>query len=316
MQRYVTDGGLETDLIFHHGLDLPEFAAFPLVEDEHGREVLTRYYDGYAQIAAKAGVGLTLDAPTWRANPDWAAIVGYDAAALDRVNRAAIEFLQGLREKYRSELGLTDVKVGGLHGPRGDGYVAGEDADPDEAAEYHSAQVRSAAAAGADQVTVLTMTGAGEAIGFVRAVRDAGLPAAVGFTVETDGRLPDGTTLRDAIARVDAEAAPDYFLVNCAHPTHVAPGPRRPTATTGWLAGSRGCAPTRRGCPTPSSTRRRSSTRAILPSWRGGVDGLRATLPNLRIVGGCCGTDSRHVAALWGVVTIPVLNQRVAGFAL
>ena len=267
MQRYVTDGGLETDLIFHHGLDLPEFAAFPLVDDEHGREVLTRYYDGYAQIAAKAGVGLTLDAPTWRANPDWAAIVGYDAAALDRVNRAAIEFMQGLREKYRSELGLTDVKVGGLHGPRGDGYVAGEDADPDEAADYHSAQVRSAAAAGADQVTVLTMTGAGEAIGFVRAVRDAGLPAAVGFTVETDGRLPDGTTLRDAIARVDAEAAPDYFLVNCAHPTHVAPG-LDTDGDASWLSPDRGPAP-QRVADVPRRARRGAGARRGRPGRAG-----------------------------------------------
>ena len=139
MTQYVTDGGLETDLIFHHGADLPEFAAFPLVEDEDGRALLTRYYDGYAAIAAQAGVGLLLEAPTWRANPDWAAKVGYDAAALDRVNRAAVELMQGLREKYGAELGLTEVKVGGLTGPRGDGYVAGEDADPDEAAEYHAA---------------------------------------------------------------------------------------------------------------------------------------------------------------------------------
>src|SRR4051812_25517809 len=157
MTHYVTDGGLETDLIFHHGTDLPEFAAFPLVEDERGRELLTSYYDGYAAVAARAGAGLLLEAPTWRANPDWAAMVGYDAAALDRVNRGAIELLQGLREKYATELGLSDVRVGGMHGPRGDGYVAGEDADPDEAAEYHSAQARSAAAAGADLVTVLTL---------------------------------------------------------------------------------------------------------------------------------------------------------------
>src|SRR4051794_10513429 len=138
--RYVTDGGLETDLIFHSGAELPEFAAFPLLEDEHGRGLLTRYYDGYARIAARAGVGLTLDAPTWRANPDWAAKLGYDATALDRVNRMAIEFLQGLGESYASRYGLGDFNVGGLHGPRGDGYVAGEDADPDEAAEYHLAQ--------------------------------------------------------------------------------------------------------------------------------------------------------------------------------
>jgi S-methylmethionine-dependent homocysteine/selenocysteine methylase len=302
MTQYVTDGGLETDLIFHFGADLPEFAAFPLVEDEEGRVLLTRYYDGYAAIAAKAGVGLLLEAPTWRANPDWAEKVGYDLAALDRVNRASVELMQGLREKYERELGLTEVKVGGLTGPRGDGYVAGEDADPDEAAEYHAHQARAQTAAGADLMTALTFTGAGEAIGFVRAVRDSGVPVAVGFTVETDGRLPDGTTLRDAIARVDAAAAPDYYVVNCAHPTHVGPGLASEDGSYGlWLSRIEGLR--------PNASRMSHAELDEAPELDEGdpadlaarSDDLRAHLPNLRVVGGCCGTDSRHVAALWGV---------------
>ena len=302
MTQYVTDGGLETDLIFHFDADLPEFAAFPLVEDEDGRALLTRYYDGYAAIAARAGVGLLLEAPTWRANPDWAAKVGYDLAALDRVNRASVELMHGLREKYERELGLTDVRVGGMTGPRGDGYVAGEDADPDEAAEYHAHQARSQAAAGADLMTALTFTGAGEAIGFVRAVRDAGVPVAVGFTVETDGRLPDGTSLRDAIARVDATAAPDYYVVNCAHPSHVAPG-------LGSEGGSDGLWSSRIEGLRPNASRMSHAELDEAPELDEGdpadlaarTHDLRANLPNLRIVGGCCGTDSRHVAALWGV---------------
>jgi homocysteine S-methyltransferase len=302
MTQYVTDGGLETDLIFHFDADLPEFAAFPLVEDEDGRALLTRYYDGFAAIAAQAGVGLLLEAPTWRANPDWAAKVGYDLAALDRVNRASVELMQGLRQKYERELGLTDVKVGGMTGPRGDGYVAGEDADPDEAAEYHAHQARSQAAAGADLMTALTFTGAGEAIGFVRAVRDAGVPAAVGFTVETDGRLPDGTTLRDAVARVDALAAPDYYVVNCAHPTHVVPGLASEDGSFGlWLSRIEGLR--------PNASRMSHAELDEAPELDEGdpadlaarTHDLRAHLPNLRVVGGCCGTDSRHVAALWGV---------------
>ena len=302
MTQYVTDGGLETDLIFHFDADLPEFAAFPLVEDEDGRALLTRYYDGYAAIAAQAGVGLLLEAPTWRANPDWAAKVGYDLAALDRVNRASVELMQGLREKYERELGLTEVKVGGLTGPRGDGYVAGEDADPDEAAEYHAHQARAQTAAGADLMTALTFTGAGEAIGFVRAVRDAGVPVAVGFTVETDGRLPDGTTLRDAVARVDAAAAPDYYVVNCAHPTHVAPGLASEDGSYGlWLSRIEGLR--------PNASRMSHAELDEAPELDEGdpadlaarSDDLRAHLPNLRVVGGCCGTDIRHVAALWGV---------------
>jgi homocysteine S-methyltransferase len=78
---YVTDGGLETDLIFNHGVDLPEFAAFPLLDDADGRALLRQYYDGYAQVAETAGAGLLLESPTWRANTDSGALVGYDQAA-------------------------------------------------------------------------------------------------------------------------------------------------------------------------------------------------------------------------------------------
>lgn len=218
--RYVSDGGLETDLIFNRGIELAEFASFPLVESDHGRAVLRDYYDGYAEVARRAGVGLTLEAPTWRANPDWGARVGYDQAALDRVNRAAVDFLDGLRSSYTD---LSDVRIIGTIGPRGDGYVSSGEVDPEEAAEYHRLQVEAFAAAGVDVVAAYTIPSANEALGISRAARRAGVPVLVGFTVETDGRLPDGSTLRDAVARVDAQEPPDGFIVNCAHPTHIAP---------------------------------------------------------------------------------------------
>src|SRR5262249_34831026 len=154
--------------------------------------------------------GLTLESPTWRANPDWAAKLGYDAGALERVNRAAIDFLRQLRDSYTD---IPDVRIIGAIGPRGDGYVAGERADPDEAAAYRRAQAEAFAAAGADIVAAYTLTGPEEGIGIARAARQAGIPALVGFTVETDGRLPDGTPLREAVALVEAEDAPDGFIV-------------------------------------------------------------------------------------------------------
>ena len=229
----VTDGGMETDLIFHHGVDLPHFAAFPLVETPAGRDQLTRYYDGYAAVAAGAGAGLLLEAPTWRASPDWGALLGYDAAGLARVNAAAVEFLRGLRERYAGSLGGQDTLVAGMVGPRSDGYQPGEAMSADEAQEYHGPQIRAFAAAGADMVSALTLTSAGEATGIVRAARDAGLPVAISFTVETDGTLADGGTLAGAIGAVDAAAAPDYFGVNCSHPEHVAPALSAPDGD-GW----------------------------------------------------------------------------------
>ena len=219
--RWVTDGGLETDLIFHHGVDLPEFAAYPLLRSDEGRATLRTYYEGYAAIAARAGAGLRLESPTWRANPDWGAVLGDDATALDAVNHAAIEFLRGLADEWGGRVDGTTVV--GMVGPRGDGYAAGSAASADEAAEYHAAQVASFAAAGADQVSALTMTDTHEALGVARAAAASGIPAVISFTVETDGRLPDGTPLAEAVTVVDRESPPAYFMVNCAHPQHVLP---------------------------------------------------------------------------------------------
>jgi S-methylmethionine-dependent homocysteine/selenocysteine methylase len=291
---YVSDGGLETDLIFHRGVDLPEFASFPLVEDDAGRALLRDYYDGYAAVASRAGAGLTLESPTWRANPDWGARVGYDGVALDRDNAAAIAFLQRLRDSYAD---LADVRVIGAIGPRGDGYVAGERADPDEAAGYHLGQVEAFARAGADLVAAYTLTGPEEGIGVVRAARSAGLPVLVGFTVETDGRLPDGTSLRDAVAQVDAADAPDGFVVNCAHPTHIAPG----LEPGDWLDRIVQVNPNASTQTHEELDAAEELDEGDLDLLRTSYDALRPSLPSLRVVGGCCGTDARHVAALWDV---------------
>ncbi|MEQ6900317.1 homocysteine S-methyltransferase family protein [Nocardioides sp. YIM 152588] len=293
--RYVSDGGLETDLIFNHGVDLPEFASFPLVEDPDGRRLLHDYYDGYAAVARKAGVGMTLESPTWRANPDWGARVGYDAAGLARANAAAIDFLRGLREEYAD---LDDVRIIGAVGPRGDGYVAGDKADPDEAADYHRAQVAAMAEAGADVVASYTFTGPEEGIGLTRAARQVGVPVLVGFTVETDGRLPDGTTLRSAIEQVDAADAPDGFIVNCAHPTHIAPGL---DGEGDWLARIVQVNPNASTMSHEELDAAEELDAGDLGLLASSYDALRPSLPNLAVVGGCCGTDARHVAALWGV---------------
>jgi homocysteine S-methyltransferase len=292
--RYVSDGGLETDLIFNRGVELPEFASFPLIESDDGRSLLRSYYDGYAAVAGKTGAGLTLESPTWRANPDWGTKVGYDAAALDRVNRAAIDFLGELRESYAD---LEDVRIIGAIGPRGDGYVAGDKADPDEAADYHSRQVEAFAATGADVVAAYTLTGPEEGVGITRAARRAGIPVLIGFTVETDGRLPDGTSLREAVALVESEATPDGFIVNCAHPTHIAPA----LEDGEWLSRIVQVNPNASTLSHAELDAAEELDTGDLGLLTSSYDGLRSRLPGLAIVGGCCGTDVRHVAALWGL---------------
>jgi homocysteine S-methyltransferase len=290
----VTDGGLETDLIFNRGFDLPEFAAFPLVEDDRGRAVLVDYYTEYADIAREAGAALLLESPTWRANPDWGALVGYDAAGLDRVNRAAIDLMRDLARRWSGD--LPGVLVSGQVGPRGDGYRPGAAIDPDEAADYHRPQLAAFTAAGADLATALTLTDVGEAIGVARAAADLSLPVAISFTVETDGRLPRGETLAEAIAAVDADTPPAYYLVNCAHPSHIAKG----VEDGAWRDRVRGL---RVNASTMSHEELDESE--VLDDGdpvqlAADIAALRRELPAVRIVGGCCGTDSRHVAAMWG----------------
>ena len=289
---WVTDGGLETDLVFNHGVELPEFASFPLLDDAAGTGLLTDYYAEYADVATKAEAGLVLETPTWRANPDWAALLGYDSDALDRINRKAVEFMRA--QAHRSD--VERVVISGVVGPRGDGYLAA-DVDADEAATYHRAQIASFADAGADLIHAMTMTTAAEGIGIVRAAREAGLPAAISFTVETDGLLPDGSTLAASIARLEQDAPADWYGVNCAHPTHVA------AALDGaaWQERLIFLRPN-------ASTLSHEELDAMEVLDSGDLElltssstDLRNQVPSVRVIGGCCGTDSRHVAALWGV---------------
>jgi homocysteine S-methyltransferase len=296
MKALVTDGGLETSLIFHHGVDLPHFAAFPLLADPAGRALLEEYFGGYAAIAAAAGAGLILESATWRANPDWAAKLGYSGERLAEVNRDAIAMLLTLRERYRAT--VPEIAVGGMVGPRGDGYQANQIMVPEQAADYHTAQIAAFAQAGAELVTAYTLTHPGEAAGVVLAARAAGLPVAVSFTVETDGRLPDGSSLGEAVRLTDELASPDYFLVNCAHPTHIERGLGEPAPWQDRIRGLRPNASTRSHAELDEAEELDDGDPAELATDH---QRLAARLPGLEIVGGCCGTDARHVAAMWGV---------------
>jgi S-methylmethionine-dependent homocysteine/selenocysteine methylase len=213
---FLSDGGIETTLIFHEGIELPHFAVFPLLRTAAGRQTLRTYYERHIAIARAQGLGFVLESPTWRASPDWGERLGYSRDALAAANREAIALMRELRDAY--EAPITPIVISGCIGPRGDGYDPGVLMSANEAQAYHAEQIRTFAATTADMVSAATMTNVNEAI----AALDCGLPVAISFTLETDGRLPTGQTLREAIAAVD-EATPNgpaYYMINCAHPTH------------------------------------------------------------------------------------------------
>lgn len=208
------------------------------------------------------------------------------------MNESAVEFAR----RTAAAAQVESTRVSGVVGPRGDGYLAGRDA-PDEAAAFHAAQVASFARAGVDLVHAMTMTSAAEGIGVMRAARDWGLPVAVSFTVETDGSLPDGTSLGQTLDRLDDEAPADWYGVNCAHPAHVLPALDGRT----WqdrLTFFRPNASTMSHAELDAMEVLDTGDLGVLTET---TRTLRSKAPGLRVIGGCCGTDGRHVAALWGV---------------
>jgi homocysteine S-methyltransferase len=298
-ETFLTDGGIETVLIFEQGVRLADFAAFPLVRSGHGRDLLRAYYEPYLDIATAHGAGFLLGTPTWRASADWGERLGYSAVDLAEANRQAASLLRVLRAT-RPDGGR--ILIEGVVGPRGDGYAVGQTMTAAQAEAYHLAQIEALHGGGVDLVCALTMTYAEEAVGLVRAAERVGVPVAVFFTVETDGRLPSGQRLGDAIDHVDADTdgAAAYFGINCAHPSHFAHVLEEGEPWLSRLRGLRANASRKSHAELDSSDELDAGDPDEL-----GEDyrALRGRLPGLSVLGGCCGTNHRHVEAI-GAATL------------
>jgi len=294
-EYFITDGGLETTLIFHEGVELPQFAAFVLLQNDEGRETLGKYFQTYASIANEHEVGFILESPTWRASSKWGKLLGYSVDSLENINREAIKLLTIVRND--NECDKTKIVISGCIGPAGDGYVIEEKMSIDQAEEYHFPQISTFSKTEADLVSAYTMNYVEEAIGIVRAAQSVKIPVVIGFTVETDGKLPSGQTIKDAINAVD-EATNNYttyYMINCAHPTHF----------QGALNGDESWKQRIRAVRANASTRSHAELdeAEVLDDGNPSELGrqyreLKAQLSKLNVLGGCCGTDHRHVEAI------------------
>ncbi|MGJ9416931.1 homocysteine S-methyltransferase family protein [Massilia sp. CMS3.1] len=292
---FLADAGLETVLLFQQGFTLPSFASFVLLQDEHGREALRNYFEGYARLAQSQGTGLVLDTPTWRANPDWGQALGYDALRLADANRDAVALLADVRAAYDTP--ATPIVISGNLGPRGDGYRAGHRMCVAAAHDYHLAQIATFSGTEADMVSAFTMTYPDEAIGIVDAAAACEMPVAISFTLETDGRLPSGDALSEAILRTDAETGSyaAYYMVNCMHPSHFEPALAEKGPWRERLHGLRANASHRSHAELDESTELDDGNPETLGEE---YLALHKTLPHMNVVGGCCGTDERHIASI------------------
>jgi homocysteine S-methyltransferase len=289
---FLTDAGMETFLIFHEGVDLPFFASFDLMKNLEGIAHVRRYYARYAVMARNASLGFVFETPTWRANRDWAAKLGYDAEHLAEMNRRAVALMAEMRAEF--ETPRSPMVISGNIGPRGDGYRPDAMMSVNEAQDYHAEQINVFAGTEADFVSAFTLNYANEAIGIARAAKAAKMPVVISFTVETDGKLPTGQTLKDAIIETDmkTDKAPVYYMLNCAHPTHFADAFAKEEPWTKRLRGLRA-----------NASRRSHAELDAAPDLDAGdpvelgrqYRDLRSKMRQFTVLGGCCGTDHRHV---------------------
>jgi S-methylmethionine-dependent homocysteine/selenocysteine methylase len=289
---WLADGGIETDLMFHHGCTLPEFAAFVLLDQPAGLAALRSYYLPYLELARAAGTGLVLETPTWRASSGWGDSLGYDSVALADLNRRAVAMLRSLRDEVPTG---APVEISGCVGPMPETQAL----TIEQAQCYHRPQIEALAHADADRLTAMTVSDPAEAVGIVRAARAVGVTSVISLTVEADGLLAGGLTLADTIEQVDyhSDGGPQYYMLNCAHPEHIQralgnPGP--------WLARLQGLRPN-------ASRRTHTELDEATDLDVGDRDEfgaqcrkLREAVPSLRVVGGCCGTDIGHIRAVVG----------------
>ena len=288
----ITDGGMETDLVFHHQLDLPEFAAYDLLRHQQGYETLFNYYKTYAELAQRYNLGLILETVTWRANADWGAKIGDSSQDLEKFNLQSVKLIENIREEYGG--GDAPIVISGCLGPRGDGYTPSQRMTVAEAQDYHSTQIATFAKSNADMIAALTLNYVEEAIGITLAAQEHDLPVCISFTVESDGKLPTGETLREAIQAVDraTDQGPVYYMINCAHPTHFSHLFKTQDSWLNRVKGLRGNA----SCLSHAELNESETLDEGNPTQFGAelVD-LKSISPDITVLGGCCGTDYRHI---------------------
>lgn len=292
---YLTDGGLETTLVFHNGISLNYFAAFELLRNEEGRKALENYYLPYLHLAEQYDLPFVLESPTWRASTDWGFKLGYTHDELFALNKQSIQFIRELAQPFSNV--LPQIIFSGNIGPRGDGYKVQNRMSAEHAKAYHLDQVKAFAIADADVVTALTINYSEEAIGIINAAQLFHLPVVISFTVETDGRLPGGESLQEAIEKTDRETNQyaEHFMINCAHPQHFIHAFQRDEEWKLRIQGIRANASMKSHAELDESETLDTGDKHLLSE---GYAQLFQLLPDVKIIGGCCGTDHSHIEAI------------------
>ncbi len=272
----------ESELPLH-----PELVNATLMYTPEGRRLMESLYRQYLDIARAAALPMILCTPTWRANRER---VRKHKAPVG-INRDNTRFLLQLRDQYRE----IPVRIGGMLGCKNDCYQAKEALSADEAEAFHAWQIQELASAGADFLIAETLPAVSEALGIGRAMTNHSIPYILSFTIDRGGRVLDGTRLSDAIRYLDRRLGrqPLGYMVNCAYPTFLSIAAQQEEALA-RLIGFQANASDLDQCDLDGSCEIHANP---VEEW-GRAMRIIHTEAGIPIMGGCCGTDGRHIRYL------------------
>lgn len=289
---YLTYTGMETDLIFTQGTDLPGFASYPLLETATGRDQLTKYYTDLIKLGQRENIGIILESATWVANRDRGAAIGYSPKTLMKRNAQAIALMSKTRASYPDQSILISANIG----PRADAYAPNEQMNASDAQEYHAEQIGALKDTDLDFISGYTLAYPQEAIGITLAAKQTNIPIVIAFTVETDGNLPTGMSLQQAIETVDnaTNAYPSYYMINCAHPDHF----ENILSNDTWMSRLKGIVANASRCSHAELDNADTLDDGNPTELGQDLSKIRKNHPTINVFGGCCGTDMRHMACI------------------
>ena len=295
---YLTEGGIETEIMYKYGFELPHFAMFPLLDNPEALTAMKGIWQRSLRAAADNGFNAIMNGVDYRASPDWGALLGYTPDGLASMQMRAIDFLRDVARDFEQD--IDTIIISGTIGPRGDAYSRNETITADVAEEYHSVQLATLKKAGVDMAWAMTFNNIPEAVGTIRAAENTGIPIAMGLSLDSSSRLNSGPSMAEAVPEIDAQtnSAAAFFGLNCSHPLEFEP------ALDGgeWMKRLRSIRPN-------ASPMDKIALCKIGHLEDGDPDELAQQMldvarrmPHMDIFGGCCGTDERHLSKIAATV--------------
>jgi S-methylmethionine-dependent homocysteine/selenocysteine methylase len=291
---YLTEGGVETEIMYKWGHKLPHFAMFTLLDKPEAMADMKSMFARALEVAATQKTGLVLSSLDYRASPDWAALLGISADGLRDVHFRTVAFMKEVAAPFVEK--IPDLVFSGVIGPRGDAYGKGGGITEEEAEDYHTPQLKNLRDAGADMACALTFNNIPEAVGVARAAKAVGIPLGLYFTLNSKGTLGSGPTLKEAVESVEeiTQGAPSYYGLNCSHPLEF----MESLEDGDWLKRVRSIR--------PNAVRMEKVALCKLGHLEDGdpeelgqqMGDIRQKFPQMDILGGCCGTDERHLGEI------------------